>query len=231
MNDQSPARSTSRARWAPALAGIAYVTAWVAGLSVWPSNLAVNSSGTEVVASYRGHTVAVTAQLVLVEALAGVLLAAVVVGLGRSLSGSGSARRSSSPVPAGVAAGLGAALVAVTQCGLGLAGVATARRGNTSATGELFSLVNRLDGVKMLLIAGAAVCFAAGMRASGRWPGWLMVTGLALAASLVFSAIAYLVLLQDISWAVYLSGPLLLVWVAASGVRTSLNARSEEPGR
>jgi len=42
---------------APAVAGIAYATAWVLGLAVWPSNLDVAASDIKVLASYRAHQV------------------------------------------------------------------------------------------------------------------------------------------------------------------------------
>jgi hypothetical protein len=226
--DQQPGSagpSSDGATWVPAVAGVAYAAVWAIGLSVWPANLSVNAPAAAVVTAYRGHLTQATVQLLLVEGVAGVLLGVVLISAGRSLGASWSARHSTPVLVAGIAAGAGAAFVSGTQCGLGLVSVATARAGSAPATGALFRLVDHLDGVKMLLIAGSAVSLAASMRPSGRWPRWLVGTALALAASLVFSAAAYLFLLQDISWSVYVSGPLLLIWVTATGLRVSTNAR------
>jgi hypothetical protein len=40
---------------APAVAGVAYLVAWLTGLAVWPSNLDVAASGSQVVTAYTGH--------------------------------------------------------------------------------------------------------------------------------------------------------------------------------
>src|SRR4051794_41302574 len=111
----TPPRSTTPSSGcmsrATAAAGYAYAAVWVVGLSVWPSNLAVNASGAAVVAAYHGHMAVAAAQLVLVEGLAGLLLGTVVVAVGRGLVQAEPVRRRSRTVDAGIAAGLGAALV------------------------------------------------------------------------------------------------------------------------
>ena len=81
---------------APAVAGIAYTTAWVIGLAVWPSNLDVAASNVKVVATYSAHQGAAMTQYLLIEGLAAIALAVVVfaLGRGRSPARSGPARAS-----------------------------------------------------------------------------------------------------------------------------------------
>jgi hypothetical protein len=64
---------------APAVAGIAYATAWVLGLAVWPSNLGVAASNVNVLAMYRAHQGAALTQYMLVEGVAAIALAVVVI--------------------------------------------------------------------------------------------------------------------------------------------------------
>jgi hypothetical protein len=52
-------RAPALGRWfksPPALAGISYGIAWVAGLAAWPSNLAIDASKREIVSIYAAHT-------------------------------------------------------------------------------------------------------------------------------------------------------------------------------
>jgi hypothetical protein len=78
---------------APAAAGIAFVAAWAAGLAVWPSNLDVAASGTRVVSAYSGHQGVAVTQYLLVEGVAAIALAIVVIALGRAMIRRGAARR------------------------------------------------------------------------------------------------------------------------------------------
>ena len=69
------------------VAGVAYVLAWVVGLGVWPMNLGVDASDAKVVATYTGHESVAVTQYLLVEGVAAIALAVVVVALGRAASG------------------------------------------------------------------------------------------------------------------------------------------------
>jgi hypothetical protein len=82
----APRISVGRRRWitAPALAGIAYSTAWVLGLAVWPSNLDVDATNAKVVATFGAHEGAAMTQFLLFEGLAAVALAVVVLALGQA---------------------------------------------------------------------------------------------------------------------------------------------------
>ena len=69
---------------APAVAGIVYAGAWLAGLLIGPVSLSVTAPGTEVVSTYAGQEVPAIAQVVLTEGAAALALAVVVLALGRA---------------------------------------------------------------------------------------------------------------------------------------------------
>jgi hypothetical protein len=231
------------ARW-PAVAGLSYLAAWVAGLAVWPSNLAVNATSGQVTAAYQGHQAVAAIQYLLVEGLAGLLLGTVLAAVLRATA--------RGPRLAGVrpAAGLGALAVTISlvQCVLGLLLVAAAA--DASRAGLLFALVNRLDGVKMLALAGTAAWLVtrrgapwrstarSGAARSGagrhdpgpadggtRLPRWLQVIAGLAALALAGSAMAYLLLAGSLAGLVYLSGPLLLAWITGTGSWLTISRR------
>jgi hypothetical protein len=222
-----------RGRYLPAAAGAAYLAAWAAGLAAWPSNLALNATSTQVTAAYRAHPGGAVAQYLLAEGLAGLLLAVV---LGCALLPLAQ-RRLTARAGGRPAAGLAAAAVVISlaQCVLGLVLVAAATSADVARAGGLSALENRLDGVKMLALAGVAAYLAltrtrvritpgptaravtARAAAARPRPGWLRATALLTAVALASSAVAYLSLATALAWTVYLSGPLLLLWIAATG--------------
>jgi hypothetical protein len=119
MTSTAPSRpigGRTRRLTAPAMAGVAYLVAWVTGLAVWPSNLDVAASGSQVIAAYTGHRGVAMLQSLLVHGVAGVALAIVVLSLGQAARG-----RDAGPLTqATVVAGVGAAAVSLLQCALGL---------------------------------------------------------------------------------------------------------------
>jgi hypothetical protein len=137
----------------PTIAAGTYVAAWAAGLAVWPVNLPINAAGAQVAASYQAHP----AQYLLAEGLAGLLLGVVLAFAIFSRHRGQIVGRTSG------AAAFGAVAVAisVTQCVIGLFLTAAATRQDVALCGDLSDLVNRLDGVKMLALAGAAGWLAA----------------------------------------------------------------------
>lgn len=100
----TPIRSGHRGLFgAPAAAGIAFVGAWLTGLAVWPSNLDVSASGAQVVSAYTGHQGVAVTQYLLIEGIAAIALAVVVIAPGgRPTAGMrrGSDARLCSPVSA-----------------------------------------------------------------------------------------------------------------------------------
>src|SRR4029453_9584057 len=118
MTSTAPSRPIgggARLLTAPAVAGVAYLVAWVTGLAVWPSNLDVAASGGQVVAAYTGHRGVAMTQSLLVHGVAAVALAVVVLALGQAAR-----RRDAGPLArATVVAGVGAAVVSLVQGALG----------------------------------------------------------------------------------------------------------------
>jgi hypothetical protein len=188
---------------------------------VWPSNLDVAASGSQVVAAYTGHRGVAITQSLLVHGVAAVALAVVVLALGQAAR-----RRDGGPLArATVVAGVSAAAVSLLQCALGLllAGWVVPD-GDSGRAGSLFAAINRLDGVKMLALAAMAASAADLVRRTRLLPGWLGWLGVLLAVALVVSGVGYLLLSSALAPTAFVSGALLLVWVAAAGI--SLEGRS-----
>jgi hypothetical protein len=209
---------------APAVAGIAYTTAWLLGLAVWPSNLDVAASNVKVVATYSPHQGAAMTQYLLIEGLAAIALAIVVIALGQAARRRGADRLGQ----ATVVAGLTAAAISLAQCALGLllAG-SVAPDGDTDRAGRLFDLINRMDGVKMFALAAMAVA-GVGLVRRAVLPRWLGYTAALLTVALIVSGAGYLLLNTTLVQAVFVSGPLLLVWVTGAGVALARTNRSGE---
>jgi hypothetical protein len=200
----------------PGAAGVAYVVAWVAGLAAWPANLALNATAGQVAAAYRAHHTGATVQYLLVEGVAGVLLGVVLACVLRAARDQVGRRAAGPAVLSAIAV-----LTSLTQTVIGLFGIAAASGGPASRAGTLFDLVDRLDGVKMLALAAAAIWLAV----SGPvLPRWLRGAGILLGLALITSGCTYLTLWNPLAWAVYVSGPLLLLWVAGSGLALTMAA-------
>jgi hypothetical protein len=207
---------------APAAAGVAFVAAWAAGLAAWPSNLNVAASGTKVLSAYSGHQGAAITQYLLVEGAAAIALTIVVIALGRAAIRRGSER------PGGVVlvAGIGAAVVSLVECTLGLVLSAGAvPDGETGTAGALFHLINRIDGVKMLALAAMALAAFDLARRGALVPRWLGYLSAVLSAAMTASAIGYLLLNNTLAQAAALSLVLLLIWVAATGITVGRGSR------
>ena len=207
-------------RYIPAAAGVAYLAAWVTGLSVWPVNLALNATASQEAASHAAHPAEAAAQYLLAEGLAALLLAVVLASaLLPRLRGRAGRRVTTSAAIFGAVA----VTVSLTQCVIGLVLTAAAADHHVTTSGELFRLLNRLDGVKMLALAITALCLAAAQRPSPARPRWLRVTAVLLALALAASGYAYLTLTNSLAWTAYVSGVLLIVWVTGTGI--ALTAR------
>lgn len=200
-------------RLLPAWAGVCYVAAWVAGLAAWPVNLALNAANAQVAASYRAHPAGAVSQFLLAEGLAGLLLGAVLAAALISNRDRSRAR----PWPAIVVAA-GAVVISLLQAVIGMFLIAAAIHHDTARAGGLSDLVNRLDGVKMLALAVVAAYLSARRTWGHRPPAWLRAVAAVTAAALAVSGVGYLLLANSLAWAVYISGPLLLLWIAATGI-------------
>jgi hypothetical protein len=199
----------------PAVVGLTYTASWLAGLAVSPSSTNVRTTGAEVVAGYAGHEAAAVTQFLLTEGTASLALAVVAIALGRAglRAGAGTAARLT------MGAGAAAAAVGLMQCALGLyltLSVVPADHATTAAT--MTEAVNRLDGVKMFLLAAMAVAGTVMARRTGLLPRWLQWTGVALAIAITASGIGYALLNNTFALAAWLSLPLLLAWVTGAGI-------------
>jgi hypothetical protein len=215
----------------PAGAGIGYLVAWVTGLAVWPSNLALTATSAQVAASYRAHSAAAATQYLLVEGLAGLLFGTVLAvalfsAARRQHAADQNAADRGAADRGAIVLAAGAVLISLTQCVLGLILVGAASAHDAARAGDLFGLVNRLDGVKMLALAGVAVYLAVTGRR--QLPRWIKAVAALAALALVVSGLSYLALASALAGAVYVSGPLLLLWIAATG---SWLTRAARPAR
>lgn len=219
----APRMSIGRRRriTAPAVAGVAYTAAWLLGLAVWPSNLDVAATNVKVVATYSAHQGAAMTQYVLIEGVAAIALAVVLIALDMAARRRGAAQLGR----VAVAAGLTAVALSLTQCGLGLLLAGSfAPDGKIDGAGRLFDVINRMDGVKMFALAAMAFA-AAGLARRAVLPRWLGYVAAVLTVALIASGAGYLLLSTTLAQAVFVSGPLLLVWVTGAGVALGRTSR------
>ena len=164
---------TSRQGRAARLAGVCYVLAWIAGLLVFSVSTDVRSSGAELLRAYRGHEFTAATQYVLTEGAAAIALAVVVYALACATDPAREPRLER----AVLASGLGAVFVSLVQCVLGLYLVERlVPEGRADAAITVNDLINRLDGAKMLMLAGLAIAgFLLVQRSRLGSPRWLAV--------------------------------------------------------
>jgi hypothetical protein len=218
----------ARRRWLrllPGWAGTCYVAAWAAGLACWPANLALNATNNQVAAAYRAHPAGAASQYVLSEGLAGLLLGIVLAAALISGHDRGPARRL---LPTAAAAG--AVAISLLQAVIGMFLIAAATHHDIARAGDLSNLVNRLDGVKMLGLAAVAAYLSARRTGDRRPPGWLRAIAAMAAATLAISGLDYLLLATSLAWTVYISGPLLLAWIAATGIWLTRSSHGGDTG-
>jgi hypothetical protein len=207
-----------------ALAGIGYAAAWIISQSVGAPNPSVAASGGQVVAALAGRSGPGLAMFALAEGAAAIALVAVMTAVARAARHGGQRR-------AGLAAAaLGIAVAAVSWAELALgtwliSGLVPDRR--TATAGAVYAAINRVDGAKMFLLGAMALAIAQLARRSPILPRWLAPLGALLAAALVASGLGFLLLIPGLASAVYVSGVLLLIFVAATGIAL----RSAKGGR
>lgn len=188
------------------VAGVGYTVAWCVGLTVFASSTTVNSTGSELLNQYAGHSAQLALQFVLTQGLAAVLLGIVFVRWTAAAMGTDRTWLR--------ATGGAAVTVSLVQCMLGLVlSVIAVPADDEHAIGALAAALNRLDGVKMLLLA-IALGTVALARSLSR-PRWSAVLCAAAALALLVSAVGYGLLADRVAMAAYLSLPLLLAAVTA----------------
>ena len=168
---------------------------------------AAPGSGAEVVTALAGHGPAVAAQFVLTEGLPAVGIAVIAVALARF------GRRRGGLVAArfALASGLVAAAISAVQAVLGLVLATTTAPG---AAYLLYASVDRLDGVKMLALAGLGAAAAA----TTALPRWLRWTAAAMAVAITGSGLVYLLLAASLAAAAGPALVLLLAFMTGCGI-------------
>ena len=202
----NPSISRRRLVTLPAVTGVAFTLSWIAGLSFSSPSPALNADGTAILAAYSGHAGAAIANFTLTEGLPAFGIAIVVAYLTPVLRAAGGWHA----ITAGVAGGV-AAVISVTQFALGVALAHTTTAGTAH---QLWDLVTRLDGVKMLALAvlGLAAALAPVL------PAWLRYLGGALAIVITASGVAYLLLANGLAFLAWPAGLLLLAFIPAAGI-------------
>ena len=164
----------------------------------------------------------------LAEGAAAIALVAVMTVVARAARRAGQRR-------AGLAAaafGIAVAAVSWAELALGtwlISGLVPDRR--TATAGAVYDAINRMDGAKMLLLGAMALAISQLARRSPILPRWLAPLGALLAAALVTSGLGYLLLIPGLASAAYVSGVLLLIFVAATGIALRSRDVDDEPTR
>ena len=193
-------------------ASLGYPLTWVAGLSVFSASASVSSTGAELLRNDSGHSAPLLLQFLLTQGVAAVFLGMVVLVLADRIGGKlGRVVRLT---------GLAAVLVSAVQCGIGVAiASVTVPHRNTDSLAALTDTVNRLDGLKMSLLA---ITWTYAALAARRWPirsaRLVMALFAATAVALLVSAAGYLMLEDVLATAAYVSLPLLIASVTTSAL-------------
>jgi chromate transport protein ChrA len=205
----------------PALAGIGYGVAWLAGLAAWPSNPAIDASKREIVSLYAANMGQAAAQFLVVEGLAGALLGIVLFYSIRRVSRCDPTWTSKVAVAAGVVVA-----ISLLQSLLGLFLVFSASKGHLSQSGDIYQLFNRLDGVKQLLLGVCVVILGVLLRTTSNYPQRLMRTTVMVGIALGASGLSYLLLWNALAGTAFVSLPLLILWVAGTGIWLGAESQS-----
>ena len=111
-----------------------------------------------------------------------------------------------------------AVVISLSQCLLGLFLVSSSSKGLLGQSGNLYAVINRLDGVKQLLLGATVVTLVILRRRGPTFPHWLRGTTVILGVALVPSGLAYLFLWNALPGTTFISLPLLVLWLAGTGV-------------
>jgi hypothetical protein len=197
-------------------ATVGYVAAWIAGLTVFASSTQVDDNGGQVVRALAGHQFAAGLQYALTEGVTALALIAVIWAVTGNVR-PGRAR------PTIRLAALAATVVSLAECGLGLwLSAGLARPGEAGLAGAVNDAITRLDGLKMVLLALVAAAVAVAVRdRTLPLPRWLSPLAAVLAVALAVSGVGYLALSDAAASAAWVSLPLLIVFITASGLATA----------
>ena len=197
-------------------ATIGYAVAWIAGLTVFTSSTQVRAHGVQVVRALAGHQFAAGLQYALTEGVTALCLIAVIWAVTGNTQ-PGRAR------PTIRLAAVAATVVSLAECGLGLwLSTGLSRPGEASLAGAVNDAITGLDGLKMVLLALVAAAVAVAIRdRTLPLPRWLSPLAAALTVAIAVSGVGYLTLSDAAASAAWVSLPLLIVFITASGLATA----------
>ena len=198
----------SAARWTT-VAGIAYVSGWLAGLFVAPPAPPASADSATVHGYFLEHGLAILLQSLLVHALPGIALAVLALTVAAATRSTGRLRHGV------IAAGVAAAVVSLTQVGFAVAAVATATGAADVTTQTLFHAINIADTVKLAALAGFVTTATLAARRAGMAPTWVCLPAAVLVPLLPVGGTAFLVDSPILTVVLTASLPLLLLWAAA----------------
>lgn len=191
-----------------------YVLAWLVGLFAAPARPTDQVPG--VLEEYFvQHGGAALAQSLLVHGVAGVALALFAWSLSRLVD------RSSSTV---LSLGVAAAALSLVQVALLVSIVSRAGSLSAATIDQRVGWIDTVDTGKLVALAALAVVASRAVVATGLARPWLRQFAVVLAALLVAGGVSFLVSVSVLTSALYLSLPLLLVWVGVLGATAAAGA-------
>ncbi|MGZ4233025.1 MAG: hypothetical protein ACXVVQ_16535 [Solirubrobacteraceae bacterium] len=196
------------------ISGITFVTAWITGLMTSTNGPKPTATGTALKAYYGTHQHAAMLQTLCVDALAGLALIGITIGIARTVSDPTRRRIQ--------IAGLGAATISLAQAGIGEAlAVQGAGSGNPSFVRALFVTLNNADTIKIALLAVLVILVSTAARRAMTLPRWLTTLGIAFAPVLALSGLAFPLNSDALYGALYITLPLLLLWTPTISIKLS----------
>ncbi len=171
---------------------------------------------------FTAHGTAALAQSWLIHGLAGLALAVVTLALAHRLIGT--------PRLVAAGAGLAASAVSLSQVAFMQALHAHVVGGGTaSGTARWFDAINTADSVKLALLGVLVATVTLSAWTAGWLPRWLCWLGAVLGPLLPLSGAAFPLRSSALYAALYLSLPLLLVWIAGAAVSGTRAVRESAP--
>ena len=201
----------------PAISAIAYILAWIIGLSTGAPSLALNATVSQIVQAYTTHKTAAILQFIIAEGLTGLFLIVFV----SSIYMCTKAKTMTAKVF--LASGMLAGALSIIMAVLGITLItSTVLHGSVAGILHLSQTINRLDGPKMWILG---LMGFSGVLLPFKLPSWIKIAGVAMGLSLVVSGFAYGLLIQNLNWSVYIAGILLLLWVGSFGIYVGFNKK------
>jgi hypothetical protein len=197
------------------ISALAFVTAWIAGLMTTSNGPKPNATGATLKAYYSGHQHAAMLQTFCVDALAGLALIGLTLGLARPFSDPTTQRRIR-------IAGFTAAAISLFQAGIGEALASQgAGSGSPALVRTLFVTLNDADTIKIALLACLIAAVSLGAQHAAQLPRWLTKFGLTFAPVLAISGLAFPLGNDALYGLLYLTLPALLLWTATASIKLS----------